>query len=90
MGETELHDTDDDAGALNDAEREFEDRLRASRRRSRVALLLLALALGAGVFAWLLAPRAYEGLTLLEPVSEHAYTTGGRPSPGTSAQLTFF
>ena len=59
-------------------------------RKSQLTALLGLLALGAGVPAWFMVPRAYEGLTLLEPVSEHAYTVGGRPSPGTPLQHDFF
>lgn len=60
------------------------------RRTRRAAALVLVLVLAAGVAAWFLVPRAYEGLALLPPVSERAYTAGGRPSPGSDEQRAFF
>lgn len=91
MGKAELRDGEDDDGERTETEQELVERLRGrSRHVPRVAAGLALLALGAGVLAWLFIPRAYEELTLLEPVSEHAYTTGGRPSPGEGGQRAFF
>lgn len=88
MGKAENRETN--VGAVETEDLTAEELGLAPRWRTWKLVAVLLVALGAGVAAWFLVPRGYEGLTLLPPVSEHAYSEGGRPSPGTLEQHAFF